>query len=327
MGGFVKRDVMKEIVLLGSTGSIGVQTLDVCRAHNIKVKALSANSSVELMEQQVREFKPQYVCLADERSAAELKTRLSDIDIKVMGGFEGVCELERLSCDIVVNSVVGMVGLRPTLEAAAAGNDIALANKETLVAGGTLVTECVKKHGVKLLPIDSEHSAIFQCLLGAEGNRFEKIILTASGGPFFGKTRSELENVTREQALKHPNWSMGAKITIDSATLMNKGLELIEAVHLFGARPDQIEVVVHRQSIIHSAVEFEDGAVIAQLGSADMRIPIQLALTYPKRLACPAKKLSLFNVGTLTFDRPDEDTFVCLALAKKAISMGGNAKG
>ncbi|MBE6888409.1 MAG: 1-deoxy-D-xylulose-5-phosphate reductoisomerase [Ruminococcaceae bacterium] len=316
---------MKEIVLLGSTGSIGVQTLDVCRAHNIKVKALSANSSVELMEQQVREFKPQYVCLADERSAAELKTRLSDIDIKVMGGFEGVCELARLSCDIVVNSVVGMVGLRPTLEAAAAGNDIALANKETLVAGGTLVTECVKKHGVKLLPIDSEHSAIFQCLLGAEGNRFEKIILTASGGPFFGKTRSELENVTREQALKHPNWSMGAKITIDSATLMNKGLELIEAVHLFGARPDQIEVVVHRQSIIHSAVEFEDGAVIAQLGSADMRIPIQLALTYPKRLACPAKKLSLFNVGTLTFDRPDEDTFVCLALAKKAISMGGNA--
>jgi len=325
MGGLVKRDVMKEIVLLGSTGSIGVQTLDVCRAHNIKVKALSANSSVELMEQQVREFKPQYVCLADERSAAELKTRLSDIDIKVMGGFEGVCELARLSCDIVVNSVVGMVGLRPTLEAAAAGNDIALANKETLVAGGTLVTECVKKHGVKLLPIDSEHSAIFQCLLGAEGNRFEKIILTASGGPFFGKTRSELENVTREQALKHPNWSMGAKITIDSATLMNKGLELIEAVHLFGARPDQIEVVVHRQSIIHSAVEFEDGAVIAQLGSADMRIPIQLALTYPKRLACPAKKLSLFNVGTLTFDRPDEDTFVCLALAKKAISMGGNA--
>ena len=316
---------MKEIVLLGSTGSIGVQTLDVCRAHNIKVKALSANSSVELMEQQAREFKPQYVCLADESSATELKTRLADTDIKVLGGFEGVCELARLSCDIVVNSVVGMVGLRPTLEAAAAGNDIALANKETLVAGGTLVTECVKKHGVKLLPIDSEHSAIFQCLLGAEGNRFEKIILTASGGPFFGKTRSELENVTREQALKHPNWSMGAKITIDSATLMNKGLELIEAVHLFGARPDQIEVVVHRQSIIHSAVEFEDGAVIAQLGSADMRIPIQFALTYPKRLACPAKKLSLFDVGTLTFDRPDEDTFICLALAKKAISMGGNA--
>jgi len=325
MGGFVKRDVMKEIVLLGSTGSIGIQTLDVCRAHNIKVKALSANSSVELMEQQAREFKPQYVCLADESSAAELKTRLADTDTKVLGGFEGVCELARLSCDIVVNSVVGMVGLRPTLEAAAAGNDIALANEETLVAGGALVTECVKKHGVKLLPIDSEHSAIFQCLLGAEGNRFEKIILTASGGPFFGKTRDELENVTREQALMHPNWSMGAKITIDSATLMNKGLEFIEAVHLFGARPEQIEVVVHRQSIIHSAVEFEDGAVIAQLGSVDMRIPIQLALTYPKRLACPAKKLSLFDVGALTFDRPDEDTFVCLALAKKAISMGGNA--
>lgn len=238
---------------------------------------------------------------------------------------EGLCELARLDCDIVVNSVVGMVGLLPTLEAAKAGNDIALANKETLVAGGKLVTDCVKEHGVKLLPIDSEHSAIFQCLMGAGENRPEKILLTASGGPFYGKNTEELRRVTVEQALKHPNWSMGAKITIDSATLMNKGLELIEAVRLFDVRPEQVEIVVHRQSIIHSAVEFEDGAVIAQLGTADMRIPIQLALTYPRRLPSPAKKLSLFDVGQLTFSKPDPETFTCLGAAKRAISMEGNA--
>ncbi|MBP1544593.1 MAG: 1-deoxy-D-xylulose-5-phosphate reductoisomerase, partial [Oscillospiraceae bacterium] len=222
-------------------------------------------------------------------------------------------------------SVVGMVGLEPTLAAVEAGNDVALANKETLVAGGSLVMERVREKGVTLLPIDSEHSAIFQCLLGAGDNRFSSILLTASGGPFFGKTRDELKSVTLEQALKHPNWSMGAKITIDSATLMNKGLELIEAVRLFNAAPEQIEVIVHRQSIIHSAVEFEDGAVIAQLGSADMRLPIQLALTYPERLPCPAKRLSLLDVGALTFDRADEDTFCCLAAARKAIAMDGNA--
>ncbi len=325
MGGFVKRVVMKEIVLLGSTGSIGVQTLEVCRAHNIKVKALAVKTSVQALEPQAREFQPEYVCVYDESKLSDMRERLADTNVKVVGGMDGLCELARLSCDIVVNSVVGMVGLLPTIEAAKAGNDIALANKETLVAGGKLVTDCVKEHGVKLLPIDSEHSAIFQCLLGACGNRFEKILLTASGGPFFGKKRDELVNVTREQALKHPNWSMGAKITIDSATLMNKGLELIEAVHLFDARPEQIEIVVHRQSIIHSAVEFEDGAVIAQLGSVDMRIPIQLALTYPERLPCPAKKLSLFDVGELTFARPDEAAFTCLTAAKKAISVGGNA--
>lgn len=324
MGGFVKRVVMKEIVLLGSTGSIGVQTLEVCRAHNIKVKALAVKSSVQSLEEQAREFSPEYVCVYDESKLSDMRERLSDTDIRVVGGMNGLCELARLSCDIVVNSVVGMVGLLPTLEAAKAGNDIALANKETLVAGGRLVTDCIKQNGVKLLPIDSEHSAIFQCLMGASGNRFEKILLTASGGPFYGKKREELANVTREQALRHPNWSMGAKITIDSATLMNKGLELIEAVRLFDARPEQIEVVVHRQSIIHSAVEFEDGAIIAQLGSADMRIPIQFALTYPERLPCPAKKLSLFEVGELTFARPDEDTFKCLAAARKAISMEGN---
>lgn len=316
---------MNDIVLLGSTGSIGTQTLDVCRAHNIRVRALSANSNIELLEQQAREFKPEYAAVADERCLGDIKTRLADTDIKVLSGIEGLRELAALKCGRVVNAVVGMVGLLPTLSAVEAGNDIALANKETLVAGGKLVTEAVKRHGVKLLPIDSEHSAIFQCLMGAGENRFSKIILTASGGPFYGKKRGDLENVTKEQALKHPNWSMGAKITIDSATLMNKGLELIEAVWLFGAEPEQIEIVVQRQSVIHSAVEFEDGAIMAQLGSADMRLPIQLALTYPKRLPCPAKKLSLFDVGELTFGRADEETFTCLAAAKKAIAKGGNA--
>ena len=316
---------MKNIVILGSTGSIGTQTLDVCRMHGFGVKALSAGSNVELLEKQAREFRPEYVCIFHEEYYPDMKQRLSDTDIKVLCGMDGLCELARLECDIVVNSVVGMVGLVPTLEAAKIGNDIALANKETLVAGGKLVTDCVKQNHVQLLPIDSEHSAIFQCLMGAGENRPAKILLTASGGPFYGRTRNELADVTVEQALKHPNWSMGAKITIDSATLMNKGLELIEAVRLFDVKPEQVEIVVHRQSIIHSAVEFEDGAVIAQLGSADMRIPIQLALTYPARLPSPAKKLSLFDIGQLTFGRADENTFSCLAAAKKAIAMEGNA--
>ena len=316
---------MKSIVILGSTGSIGTQTLDVCRMHGFGVKALSASTNTAQLEKQAREFKPEYVCVYSESSYSDMKQRLADTEIKVLCGMEGLCELARLDCDIVVNSVVGMVGLLPTLEAAKAGNDIALANKETLVAGGKLVTDCVKEHGVQLLPIDSEHSAIFQCLMGVGENRPEKILLTASGGPFYGKNTEELRGVTVEQALKHPNWSMGAKITIDSATLMNKGLELIEAVRLFDVRPEQVEIVVHRQSIIHSAVEFEDGAVIAQLGTADMRIPIQLALTYPRRLPSPAKKLSLFDVGQLTFSKPDPETFTCLGAAKRAISMEGNA--
>ena len=316
---------MKSIVILGSTGSIGTQTLDVCRMHGFGVKALSASTNTAQLEKQAREFKPEYVCVYSESSYSDMKQRLADTEIKVLCGMEGLCELARLDCDIVVNSVVGMVGLLPTLEAAKAGNDIALANKETLVAGGKLVTDCVKEHGVKLLPIDSEHSAIFQCLMGAGENRPEKILLTASGGPFYGKNTEELRGVTVEQALKHPNWSMGAKITIDSATLMNKGLELIEAIRLFDVRPEQVEIVVHRQSIIHSAVEFEDGAVIAQLVTADMRIPIQLALTYPRRLPSPAKKLSLFDVGQLTFSKPDPETFTCLGAAKRAISMEGNA--
>ena len=286
---------------------------------------MSANSDTELLEKQAREFMPEYAVIADESLYGDLKARLADTDIKVLAGEKGLCEIAALPCGKTVNAIVGMAGLVPTLYAIKAGNDVALANKETLVTGGKLVTDAVKRHGVKLLPIDSEHSAIFQCLLSAGENRFSKIILTASGGPFFGKTRTELLTVTKEQALAHPNWDMGEKITIDSATLMNKGLELIEAVWLFDAAPEEIEIVVQRESVIHSAVEFEDGAIIAQLGSADMRLPIQFALTYPERLPCPAKKLSLSELEELTFAKPDEETFTCLAAAKKAITKGGNA--
>ncbi len=314
-----------EIVLLGSTGSIGTQTLDVCRMHNIRVKALSANSSIDILEKQAREFCPEYIAVSDEKYYGEIKSLLSDTSIKILCGEEAVCELAQLKCDRVVNAVVGFAGLLPTLAALKAKNSVALANKETLVAGGELVMKTLKENDTSLLLIDSEHSAIFQCLMGAGDNKLSKIILTASGGPFFGKSRDELKNVTKAQALSHPNWKMGAKITIDSATMMNKGLELIEAVRYFDVSPEQVEIVIHRQSIVHSAVEFEDGAIIAQLGTADMRIPIQLALTYPKRLPCPAKKLSLAEVGTLTFEKPDEEVFNCLKAAKKAIKMGGNA--
>ncbi len=314
-----------EIVLLGSTGSIGTQTLDVCRMHNIKVKALSANSSIEILEKQAREFCPEYIAVSDEKYYGEIKSLLSDTNIKILCGEEAVCELAQLKCDRVVNAIVGFAGLLPTLTALKAKNSVALANKETLVAGGELVMKTLKENNTSLLLIDSEHSAIFQCLTGAGENKLSKIILTASGGPFFGKSRDELKNVTKAQALSHPNWKMGAKITVDSATMMNKGLELIEAVRYFGVSPEQVEIVIHRQSIVHSAVEFEDGAIIAQLGTADMRIPIQLALTYPKRQPCPAKKLSLTEVGTLTFEKPDEEVFDCLRAAKKAIKMGGNA--
>ena len=314
-----------EIVLLGSTGSIGTQTSDVCRAHNIRIKALSAHHNLDLLEKQAREFLPEYVAVSDESNFGEIKSRLADTNIKILAGSDGLCELAALPCDKVVNAVVGMAGLLPTLAAISVGNNIALANKETLVAGGELVMNAAREKNVEITPIDSEHSAIYQCLLGAGENKISKIILTASGGPFFGKTRAELENITREQALNHPNWNMGEKVTIDSATMMNKGLELIEAVWLFGVAPKQIEITVHRQSILHSAVEFEDGAIIGQLGSADMRIPIQFALTSPKRLSCPAKKLSLTEIGTLTFEKPDENVFTCLSAAKKAIEMGGNA--
>lgn len=311
--------------MLGSTGSIGKQTLEVCKLHNIAVRALSANNNVELLERQAREFLPEYAVIADDELYGDLKQRLSDTNVKVLAGEKGLCEVAALPHCKAVNAIVGMAGLVPTLSAIKAGNDVALANKETLVVGGKLVTDAVQRYKVSLLPIDSEHSAIFQCLRGAGDNRFSKIILTASGGPFFGKTKAELAAVTKEQALAHPNWDMGDKITIDSATLMNKGLEFIEAIWLFGAKPEEIEIVVQRQSVIHSAVEFADGAVIAQLGSADMRLPIQYALTYPERLECPAKKLSLTDVGELTFAKPDEETFVCLAAAKKAIAKDGNA--
>ena len=315
----------ENLSILGSTGSIGKQSLDVCRKCGYGVKALTAFSSVDEIEKQAREFKPEKVALVDEKAAADLKIKLADTDIKVLGGMDGVCECAEIqSADTVLNSVVGMAGLKPTLTAIYAGKKIALANKETLVAGGQLVMSEAKKHGVEILPVDSEHSAIFQCLQGKPTNKaLKKIILTASGGPFFGKTTEELRDVTVEKALKHPNWSMGAKITIDSATMMNKGLELIEAVWLFSVKPDDVDIVVHRESIVHSAVEYDDNSVIAQLGLPDMRIPIQYALTYPERFESPVGELSLSQIGKLTFFEPDYETFRCINLCRKAINMGG----
>lgn len=315
----------ENLSILGSTGSIGKQSLDVCRKCGYGVKALTAFSSVDEIEKQAREFKPEKVALVDEKAAADLKIKLADTDIKVLGGMDGVCECAEIqSADTVLNSVVGMAGLKPTLTAIYAGKKIALANKETLVAGGQLVMSEAKKHSVEILPVDSEHSAIFQCLQGKPTNKaLKKIILTASGGPFFGKTADELRDVTVEKALKHPNWSMGAKITIDSATMMNKGLELIEAVWLFSVKPDDIDIVVHRESIVHSAVEYDDNSVIAQLGLPDMRIPIQYALTYPERFESPVGELSLSQIGKLTFFEPDYETFRCISLCRKAINMGG----
>lgn len=314
----------KRIAILGSTGSIGTQSLDVARKHNFKVDALAASSNIELLEQQIREFKPQTVAVFNEQKGKELKLKVADTDTKVTFGEQAVIDLAGDNkADTVINSIVGIAGLKPTLAAANAGKDIALANKETLVTAGKLVKEAVKKNGVKLLPVDSEHSAIFQCLQGVPEGALKGILLTASGGPFFGKRRDELKNITPAEALKHPNWDMGAKITIDSATLMNKGLEVIEAVHLFDVDADDITVVVHRQSIIHSAVELVDGGVIAQLGTPDMKLPIQYALTYPKRYECPCPKLDLFKVGTFTFDKPDMDTFTCLPSCINAIKQGG----
>lgn len=315
---------MKKLIILGSTGSIGTQALDIVRANpdKYKVTALAAGSNAELLEKQAREFKPQMVALFNENAAKELKIKLADTDIKVLSGADGVCELAVFDGDMVLNAIVGIAGLHPTLAAIDEGKTIALANKETLVTGGEIVNRKLAQKGVKLLPVDSEHSAIFQSLQGAPTGSLKKIILTASGGPFFNKTREELENVTVKQALNHPNWSMGAKITIDSASLMNKGLEVIEAVHLFGVPASKIEVVVHRQSILHSAVELSDGAVIAQLGTPDMKLPIQYALTYPERDMC-FESLDLFKVGTLTFEKPDTDTFRLLPLCIEAINRGG----
>ena len=314
---------MKELVILGSTGSIGTQAIEVVREEGYKVKGLTAGKNVDLIEAQARELRPQKVALADEKAAAELKLRLSDTDIEVLAGNDGVCAVAGIKCDIVLNSIVGIAGLLPTLAAIEGGSDIALANKETLVTGGEIVNRRALEKGVKILPVDSEHSAIFQSLQGVPKDALNRILLTASGGPFYGKKHSELENVTVAEALKHPNWSMGAKITIDSATLMNKGLEVIEAVHLFGIPADKIEVLVHRQSILHSGVELTDGAVIAQLGTPDMRLPIQYALTYPSRSTKAFERLNLFDTGTLTFEKPDMDTFRCLAVCIEAIKRGG----
>lgn len=315
---------MKTISILGSTGSIGTQALEVAEKHNFKISALSANTRTEMLENQARKYNPEYVCIYDKNKYKTLKDNLRDTNIKILSGMEGLCEIAYAdNCDIILNSVVGMIGLLPTLTAIDSGKEIALANKETLVAGGKLVTESAKKKNVKILPVDSEHSAIFQCLQGSKRSQLNKIILTASGGPFFGKSYSELESVTVEDALKHPNWSMGNKITIDSATLMNKALEFIEAKWLFDLEPEQIEIVVHRQSVVHSAVEYKDYSIIAQLGVPDMKIPIQYALLYPDRMECPTKRLSLTDYGTLTFAKPDYDTFKCLTAGIKAIKMGG----
>ncbi len=315
---------MKKLVILGSTGSIGTQALDIVRKAKGEycVTALAAGSNAELLEAQAREFSPKVVALFDETAAAELKLRLADTDVKVLAGIDGVCDTVSGDSDIVLNAIVGIAGLRPTLAAIDAGKTIALANKETLVTGGEIVNRRLREKGVKLLPVDSEHSAIFQSLEGAPKGSLRKILLTASGGPFFGKTADELRDVTVADALNHPNWSMGAKITIDSATLMNKGLEIIEAVHLFGVNASQIEVLVHRQSILHSAVELSDGAVIGQMGTPDMKLPIQYALTYPNRGEC-FEHLDLFGAGTLTFDKPDTDTFRLLPLCVEAINIGG----
>lgn len=315
---------MKSMVILGSTGSIGTQALDVARLRNFTVKALTSNSNIDLLEKQVREFKPEIAAVADESRAAELRIKVADTDTKVLGGEEGICAAAQLDADKVLNSIVGIAGLKPTLAAIEAGNDIALANKETLVAGGELVTTRAKEKGVAILPVDSEHSAIFQSLQGSPGKQsVKRLILTASGGPFFGRTRDDLKDVTVEQALKHPNWSMGAKITIDSATMMNKGLELIEAAWLFDMPADKIDILVHRQSVVHSLVEYVDNSVIAQLGVPDMRVPIQYALTYPERYESSAKQLRLEEWKTLTFEQPDYDTFSCINLCRQAITKGG----
>ena len=315
------------ISLLGSTGSIGRQSLEVIQACGMKVGALTANSNVVRMEEQARQFQPELAVMMDEQAAADLKVRLADTPVRVAGGLEGLLEAAELpKADTVITAVVGMVGLRPTMAAIREGKRIALANKETLVCAGQLVTEEARDYGAKILPVDSEHSALFQSLQGCKDRgEVKRLILTCSGGPFFGKTRKELEGMTREDALQHPNWSMGAKITVDSATLMNKGLEFIEAMHLYQMPPEKISIVVHRESIIHSLVEYCDNAMIAQLGTPDMRLPIQYALTWPERVVGPATPLDLCSCGPLTFARPDTETFQCLALALEAAKTGGTA--
>ena len=317
---------MKKIAILGSTGSIGTQTLDIVREQkDIEVVALAAGSNITLLEQQIREFSPKLVCVFEEEAAEALKIKIADTDTKVVSKMEGLIEVAvHPESEILVTAIVGMMGIRPTVAAIKAGKKIALANKETLVTAGHIIIPLAKEYHVPILPVDSEHSAIFQSLQGNEGNRIEKILLTASGGPFRGKNAEDLAEMKVEDALKHPNWSMGRKITIDSSTLVNKGLEVMEAKWLFGVELDQIEVVVHPQSVIHSAVQYEDGAVIAQLGTPDMRLPIQYALYYPERRKMSGKRMDLFELGSLTFERPDTKTFRGLALAYDAMRKGGS---
>ena len=322
-----------KLALLGSTGSIGIQTLHVVRElarggdFPVSVAVLAARSSVKLLEEQVREFRPQAVAVFDPAAARDFRARTRDLDLTVLEGMEGLCQAAAWEgVDVTLNSVVGMVGLQPTLAAIAAKKTVALANKETLVAGGRIVMEAARQNKVSILPVDSEHSAIFQCLQGCpEKGALKKLILTASGGPFFGKTKEELRRITPAQALRHPNWDMGAKITIDSATLMNKGLEVIEASWLFDMGPQDIDVVVHRESIVHSLIQYQDNSVIAQLGLPDMCIPIQYALTYPARYPSPVGELDLAAVGNLTFAKPDLDTFPCLRVCIDALKQGGLA--
>lgn len=321
----IKMDNIHNISIIGSTGSIGTQTLDVVDScKNIRVWGLSSNSNIELLEKQIRKYKPKVACVVDEKKANELKIKVADTDVKVIGGKEGLSEVTTVKeADTVVTAVVGISGLIPTIDAIKQKKNIALANKETLVTGGHIVTKLCDEYGVKILPVDSEHSAIFQSLQGNQKEDVKRIILTASGGAFVGKTRKDLENVTVEQALKHPNWNMGAKVTIDSSTLVNKGLEVIEAKWLFGVSADDIKVLIHRQSIVHSMVEYKDNGIIAQLGYPDMKLPIQYAIEFPKRLPMCGNELDFTKYSTLTFEEPDTDTFYALKLAFDAARIGG----
>ena len=319
--------MVKCVSILGSTGSIGRQSLEIIDNLNIPVAALTAGTNVKRMAQQCRKYRPALAVMADEASARQLCQELSDLPIQILWGEEGLiaaATLEQVDC--VITAVVGMVGLKPTLAAIRSGKRIGLANKETLVCAGELVMAEAKKYGTEIIPVDSEHSAIFQCLMGCNDRKeVKRLILTCSGGPFYGKTRQELGVVTKADALRHPNWKMGEKITIDCATLMNKGLEVIEAMRLYDLPLEQVDVVIHRQSIVHSLVEFTDGAVMAQLGSPDMRLPIQLAMTYPERVCCPAPALDLTTCGSLSFEKPDMESFPCLALARACAKKGGTA--
>ncbi len=322
----IMEKIMKNISILGSTGSIGTQTLDIVRANNdLNVVAIAAGSNVKMLEEQIREFHPKLVCVYNEEAAGRLKTAVADTDVKVVAGMDGLIEAATYnSAQIVVTAFVGMIGIRPTLEAIKAGKDIALANKETLVTAGHLVMEAAKEYGVKILPVDSEHSAIFQSLNGENKKEIDKILLTASGGPFRGWTREQMKNVQVEDALKHPNWAMGQKITIDSATMVNKGLEVIEAKWLFDVDIDHVQAVVQPQSIIHSMVQYKDGAVIAQLGTPDIKLPIQYALYYPERRYLAGDRLDFAKIGQITFEEPDLNNFAGLKMAYEAGRMGGS---